>query len=285
MKETGYLVQAALIGLWWMGLASSPAIFAAFQYAGIPPVAFWAFLAPDLMFIAALSVVRAYRQAVALEHVILGAFGYATLYCCNAMLLTGSGVLPTGLMLAGLAYNLFLCFDRSLFRAASSASPLRNGVKTLIQIVCIWVLALVIVPLVILDAFGSRVLPQPGLGLWMGATMFIGFSLLGLASSYYMVRDGGGTPLPLDQTTTLVVSGPYRCVRNPMAVAGIGQGLSVALVFQSLPVLIYAILGALVWHLVVRPVEERDMVQRFGEPYVAYRSRVGCWIPRFRTTA
>ena len=58
-----------------------------------------------------------------------------------------------------------------------------------------------------------------------------------------MVRDGEGTPLPLDQTNRLVVSGPYYYVRNPMAIAGIGQGLSVALIFQSLPVGIYSLLG------------------------------------------
>ena len=100
-----------------------------------------------------------------------------------------------------------------------------------------------------------------------------------------MVRDGAGTPLPLDQTNNLVVTGPYQYVRNPMAIAGVGQGLAIAIVFQSVPILIYSLLGALVWHLVVRPIEERDMAQRFGESYLRYRQRVSCWIPSLRPRA
>lgn len=94
------------------------------------------------------------------------------------------------------------------------------------------------------------------------------------------MRDGAGTPLPLDQTKQLVLSGPYRFVRNPMAVAGVGQGLAIACLFQSLPLAVYALLGAVVWHWVVRPFEEEDLAARFGRSYQDYRARVRCWIPR-----
>ena len=280
MKETAYLLQAALISVWWVGLASSQFFFAAFQFDEIPPTAFLAFFAPDIILIAGLSTARAYHKNAAFEYVILGAFGYASLYCVNATVLTASGYLPTALMLLGLAYNAFLCFNNSLFRT-SSANLTRNVVKTLIQIVCIWVLALIVTPYVILDAFDALAMPNFGIWLYVGAFLFTCCSALGLSSSYFMVRDGAGTPLPLDQTNNLVVTGPYQYVRNPMAIAGVGQGLAIAIVFQSVPILIYAFLGALVWHLVVRPIEERDMAQRFGESYLLYRQRVSCWIPSF----
>jgi protein-S-isoprenylcysteine O-methyltransferase Ste14 len=281
MKETAYLLQAALISAWWVSLASSQLIFNAFQFDKIPPTAFWAFLAPDVVLIAALSAVRAYRENAAIEYVILGAFAYASLYCANATVLTASGYLPTAFMLVGLAYNAFLCFNGSLFRT-SKTSVGRNASKTLIQVVCIWVLALVVIPHVILDAFDALTWPSRGGWLYVGALLFASASLLGLTSAYFMVRDGAGTPLPLDQTNNLVVSGPYHYVRNPMAIAGIGQGIAIAIVFQSVPILIYSALGALVWHLVVRPAEERDMAQRFGQPYEIYRRQVSCWIPSFR---
>ncbi|MCY2982034.1 MAG: hypothetical protein NTY15_00160 [Planctomycetota bacterium] len=51
---------------------------------------------------------------------------------------------------------------------------------------------------------------------------------------------------------------------------------------STVPILIYSVLGALVWHLVVRPSEERDMSQRFGEPHEVYRRQVSCWMPTFR---
>ena len=281
MKETAYLLQAALIGAWWAGLASSQYFFAAFQFDEIPPTAFWAFFAPDIVLIGALSTVRAYYKHDSLDYIILGAFGYAALYCCNATVLTASGFLPTTLMIMGLAYNCFLCFNNSLFRTSTS-NRMRNAIKTLVQIACIWILTLAAIPYVILDAFGGAIIPELGWWFYAGSILFFGFSLLGLISSYFLVRDGDGTPLPLDQTNHLVLSGPYQHVRNPMAIAGIGQGLAIAIVFQSAPILAYSLLGALIWHFAVRPFEERVMVRRFGESYLEYRRRVSCWIPTIR---
>lgn len=278
MKETAYLLQAALISVWWVGLALSQSFFEAFQFDEIPPAAFWAFFAPDIVVIAASSVVRAHRKLPQLEYITLGAFGYAALYCVNATILTSSGYLPTGLMLMGLGYNLFLCFNESLFRNASTTFSL-NVAKTLIQIVCIWMMALVVIPYVFLDAFETLVMPPMGMQFILGAFAFALCSVLGLMSSYFLVRDGSGTPLPLDQTNELVMTGPYRFVRNPMAIAGIGQGIAIAVIFQSAPILTYSLLGAIVWHFVVRPIEERDMVRRFGDGYEEYRQRVSCWIP------
>ncbi len=285
MKETAYLLQAALIAAWWVGLASSQTFFAAFQFDTIPATAFWAFFAPDIALIAFLSVVRAYRRLAKLEYIILGAFGYAALYCCNATLLTGSGFLPTGLMLLGLAYNAFLCFHQSLFRKSTSTGLAAIAIKTFIQIICIWTLTLAVIPYVILDAFDALAWPRPGFWLCAGIALFAICSLLGLASSFFLVRDGAGTPLPLDQTRELVVTGPYRYVRNPMAIAGIGQGLAIAAMFQSTAILGYALLGAVIWHAAVRPFEEQDMARRFGRSYLDYRKRVICWLPRFRRSA
>lgn len=278
MKETGYLVQAALVCVWWLGLATSRTFFEAFQYDGMTAASFWAFFAPDIVLIAGLSVVRAYRNVPAIELIVLGAFAYAALYCCNATALTTSGYLPTGLMLLGLFYNIFLCFDSFLFRNANS-SVAWNTAKTLVQIICIWVLALLVVPFVILDAFDLPLLPNFGTHTWIGGTLFALSSSLGLASSYIMVRYGDGTPLPLDQTNRLVISGPYRFVRNPMAIAGIGQGVAISILYQSIPILVYSLLGVVIWHAVVRPIEESDMERRFGDAYVQYRQRVPVWLP------
>jgi protein-S-isoprenylcysteine O-methyltransferase Ste14 len=214
-----------------MGLASSNRIFAAFQFDGIPPTAFWAFFAPDIIFIALLSAVRAYWKQSSLEYMILGAFGYASFYCCNATLLTFSGYLPTGLMALGLFYNVFLCFHAHLFRTASTGGKW-NTTKTVVQIVCIWFLTLVIIPYMILDAFHTAPIQYDEWRMIVGAVLFLSFSFLGLLSAYFMVREGDGTPLPLDQTNRLVTAGPYGYVRNPMAIAGIGQGLSVALLIR-----------------------------------------------------
>lgn len=91
---------------------------------------------------------------------------------------------------------------------------------------------------------------------------------------------GNGTPLPTATAPYLVVGGPYRFVRNPMALAGIVQGVAVGWYFGSLAVIAYAFTGALLWHFCVRPIEEADLQQRFPADYPQYREAVGLWLPR-----
>lgn len=280
MKETGYLLQSLLILAWWIGLTFSETFFAAFQFPGIPPIAFQAFLLPDLFLIAGLSVVRAYRKQRELEWIILGAFAYATLYCVQASLSTHGGYLGTVMMVFGLAYNLLLCFNRWSFQTAKNSSVLFNSIKTAIQIVSVWFATLVFIPHLLIQAFGSA--PAEWFSWRMNAALalFVACGLLGLVSSACMVVRGKGTPIPLDQTNALVTSGPYCYVRNPMAVAGIGQGIAVALALGSWATLLYSMLGILVWQLVVRPLEEEDLMKRFGSCYDHYRNHVPCWYPR-----
>ncbi|TWT50903.1 hypothetical protein Pla22_36460 [Rubripirellula amarantea] len=94
---------------------------------------------------------------------------------------------------------------------------------------------------------------------------------------------GDGTPLPTATAPKLVIAGPYRFVRNPMALAGIIQGIAVGWFFGSYVVVSYAVAGAFVWHWLVRPVEENDLQQRFGDSYADYRRRVRLWIPTLPT--
>lgn len=280
MKETGYLLQAFLILAWWIGLSVSESFFAAFQFPGIPPIAFKAFLGPDLCLIAGLSLVRGYRKQRELEWIILGAFAYATIYCVQATILTQGGYLGTVMMLVGLGYNSLLCFHRWSFLPAKHSGHWFNGAKTTIQIISVWFATLVFIPHLLVQAFGSTPAEWLSLRLNFAVVLFACCGLLGLSSSFWMVVIGKGTPIPLDQTNSLVTSGPYRFVRNPMAVAGIGQGIAVAVAWGSLAIFFYTLLGVVVWQLVVRPMEEEDLLARFGTDYEHYRKMVPCWYPR-----
>ena len=117
---------------------------------------------------------------------------------------------------------------------------------------------------------------------WWGGVLFVMGGLLGLASCITMSLVGRGTPLPADCARDLVVAGPYRYLRNPMAVAGLSQGVAVGLVLGSPMVVAYALVGGPIWHFFVRPWEEIDLERRFGEPYRQYRAAVRCWLPRLR---
>ena len=278
MKSTAYLFQASLILLWWIGLSMSSEFFSAFQFPEISPIAFKSFLAPYICVIAALSIFRAYKASRDVELIILGGFAFGTLYCINASILTHGGILATTLMTLGMCYNIFLVFQEELFAESQSSRLLTNAIKTIIQIICVWFITLVLFPWIIIQSFDLVSSPTE-LNSILSISLFILFSLLGLTSALVMVKNGEGTPLPSSQTKKLVQKGPSKYVRNPMAIAGLGQGIAIAIYFSSIHLVAYTILGAIVWQYVVRPIEERDMKNRFGEEYELYRQRVKCWVP------
>ncbi len=280
MKGTGYLLQATLISLWWIGLLLNQQFFDAFQFPGIGVKAFNAFLLPDLVIIALLSVIRAYNKKTLLEYIILGGFGFATLYCINATLLTGGGFISTTIMILGFCFNLFLVNAANVFRKSTSNSLLVNLTKTIFQILCVWLITLFVFPILILDAFEHTSIASYNIRI-LAILLFVFFSIIGLWSAYVMVKNGNGTPLPIDQTQKLVTKGTYKYVRNPMAIAGIGQGVAVSIYCLSIHIFIYSMIGAILWQFVVRPIEEENMIKRFGSEYEAYRKSIKCWIPTF----
>jgi len=282
LKGTAYLLQAALIMLWWIGLSIDQDFYRAFQFPGISSDAFNSFFAPDILVITLLSIIRAYKNIRALEFVILGGFSFGTLYCINASILTQGGYLATALMILGLCYNLFLVFQETAFRESQSSSFVHNGLKTFLQIICVWFITLAFIPWLILQAFEQSPSPQTEVYLTVGVLFLVSFSILGLSSAYTMVKNGNGTPLPIDQTNQLVLTGPYRYVRNPMAIAGLGQGIAVSIIFASIPILVYTMLGAFFWQFVVRPIEEKNLQKRFGKAYEEYKQKTGCWLPNFK---
>jgi protein-S-isoprenylcysteine O-methyltransferase Ste14 len=165
-------------------------------------------------------------------------------------------------------------------RVARPATRACNTAKTAAQIIVMWSVLLAAVPLALARAEGAWGLPRWPAQPVLGAGLFGAMSLLGLATANVLVRDGRGTPLPLDTARDLVVSGPYRYVRNPMAIFGFGQGLAVGLWLGSPAVLAYTAVGMLVWQWLARPWEEADLEARFGSRYLRYKAAVPCWIPR-----
>ncbi len=152
-----------------------------------------------------------------------------------------------------------------------------NVLKTLIQSAIFWMVFLYLIPsfLVKYDLWAFSPYTLSG---WF---LFFMFSILNLYSGFIMSYHGEGTPLPIDCTHKLVIRGPYKLLRNPMALAGIGQGLSVGIILGSPFIIIYALFGAFLWHFWVRPLEEKDLENRFGSQYIEYKSDIRCWIPKF----
>ena len=103
-----------------------------------------------------------------------------------------------------------------------------------------------------------------------------------LWSIYVQFTRGRGTPVPVMATQKLIVRPPYSYCRNPMALGTIIAYLGLSVVAESLGAVLVVALGAVALLAYIRLVEEKEMVARFGEAYLAYRRRVPFIIPRLR---
>ena len=154
---------------------------------------------------------------------------------------------PIGLVIFGVFTGLFVILAVLVNRWLSLGWPLSNGLSWLIT-----------VPLIAIGV---------GLTAWS-------------ASHFLKVK---GTPVPFNPPPTLVMTGPYQFVRNPMLTGvflllfEIGfaiKSLSLVVLFTPLFIL------ANVWEL--KEIEEPELVKRLGEDYVAYQKRTPMFIPKMR---
>ncbi|VXC48494.1 conserved membrane hypothetical protein [Arthrobacter sp. 9V] len=290
-----YFAVQAMAGLaWWVGVFLSPAIRTA-TLGSLDPVAVAAFDIPLFVIgsgVAALGVRAA--AAVATGWTVLVAIALATYATITTE--AGWGVL---IMLAAAACSVialsFVVRGRVptelivqgpfAFRPASTRrGTAANVTATMGQLLFFWGFFLLILPSAIwwLEQRWLLALPFPAAAAPTGLMLLVLASALGIASAVTMSSTGGGTPLPSAMPNRLVIAGPYKWVRNPMAVAGISQGAAVGLMLGSWLVVAYAVVGSLLWNYAVRPHEEADLERRFGAEFQRYRHSVRCWIPRLR---
>jgi protein-S-isoprenylcysteine O-methyltransferase Ste14 len=174
------------------------------------------------------------------------------------------------------------------FRPAPERGRRSHLLHSLAQLVCFWAAFLVAVPVVIRWAevrlrLDWSWLDGPAIAS-SGVVVFALGSAVGLWSCVSMALLGEGTPLPASAGRILVVAGPYRFVRNPMAAAGAVQTIGAGLYLGSWLVVLSAFAGGIVWNTFIRPEEESDLAQRFGSPYERYRNTVRCWVPSLRAS-
>jgi protein-S-isoprenylcysteine O-methyltransferase Ste14 len=290
-----FLLQGFAVAAWWALLALRPDARALFLPPHNDASALLAFAAPDLALLAVGSLVtslalrRGSGWALPVSWLVAGAVDYATLYVLVWAALCGGGWLGFVMMAPSALISTTLALDLAaaqlpLFRQAGPAPARWNLIKTFLHIVAFWSFFLALLP-----SFLAHVEKQMG---WpqfafrgqtvLAAAALAALSALGLGCGWIMAHRGDGTPLPLDATRRLVISGPYAYVRNPMAMAGLGQALAVGIGLGSPLVLAYVALGGAVWNWLVRPSEEADLVRHFGDDYERYRRAVKCWLPRLR---
>ena len=115
----------------------------------------------------------------------------------------------------------------------------------------------------------------------VGAAL-LALGLIGLLDSFRRFAvEGLGTPAPVFPTRTLVVTGLYRHVRNPMYCGVVAAIIGQALLFGSATLLVYAGVVWLAFHLFVIAYEEPRLRATYEPRYDDFRAHVRRWIPRF----
>ena len=94
--------------------------------------------------------------------------------------------------------------------------------------------------------------------------------------------DGQGTLAPWDPPRQLVVTGPYRYVRNPMISGVLFVLFGEALILLSRPQLSWALTFLLINAVYIPLLEEPQLRVRFGTSYDEYCDHVPRLVPRLR---
>jgi protein-S-isoprenylcysteine O-methyltransferase Ste14 len=287
-----FAVQAIGSAAWWVGVLLSPWVRDA-TLGSLEPVVVAILDVPLFVGASALAAFGLRWAAVVATGwtgiVTIAMAVYATLTNeagWGVLLMTAAAfgsVLALALVLIGRVPTEWMLAGSFAFRPANAnAGAPAHLLLTATQIVVFWGFFLAVIPLAL--AFAERrwmlALLFPPAAVPLGVVALVLASSLGLWSAAAISTRGGGTPLPAAMPNRLVIAGPYRVIRNPMAVAGIVQGVGVGLLLSSWLVIAYAVSGALLWNFVVRPLEESDLAARFGDEYRSYRSAVRCWWPR-----
>jgi protein-S-isoprenylcysteine O-methyltransferase Ste14 len=130
-------------------------------------------------------------------------------------------------------------------------------------------------------AFGLTT-PLAGIVVLAGAALLVVGLVLFYRTVSLFAAVGRGTLAPWDPTRRLVVLGPYRHVRNPMITGVLSVLLAEGLILGSVSILVAGAIFFAVNATYIPLVEERGLIERFGDSYLAYKRNVPRWIPRLR---
>jgi len=282
-----FAAQAIAGAAWWIAVFAVPAV-RELTLGSLHPFAVAVFDVPLFVVASALAAFEVKPAAfvatgwTALVAIALAVYATVTTEAGWGVLLmvaaAGGSLAALSLMVLGRIPTELIIAGPFAFKQARIES--RHVLVTAAQVVVFWGLFLVVGPLVIVFLEMRWGIGLAFDGFAVGLVVLVLASALGIWSAITMSTLGKGTPLPSAMANQLVIAGPYRFVRNPMAVAGIVQGAAIGLLFSSWLVVVYAVLGSLLWNYAVRPLEEADLEERFGVDYVRYRDAVRCRIPR-----
>ena len=121
-----------------------------------------------------------------------------------------------------------------------------------------------------------RIHPDPFFGFVLGVVIAIPCILILIKA----MQDGGEEHMKLSKETKLH-AGIYKHIRHPGVVGEMPLYVLVALFVNSLFLALWMLFFVVIYVPFYIYFEEKDLIKRFGAPYIEYRNQTGALIPKF----
>jgi protein-S-isoprenylcysteine O-methyltransferase Ste14 len=185
-------------------------------------------------------------------------------------------VLAGLLVVGGLAISAYFRRQANSTRADVSGD---DGPFKVLRIVGLVFLGVLLTNLVVPSWVDWTTVPLPTEVRHGGAALSAG----ALPMFIWVFRSLGGNVTPTARTRhdhELVTGGPYRWIRHPLYTFGVLFWAGICLLTANW--LLSLLLGVAFTGIVLRtPLEEQELVEAFGDDYLAYMERTGRYVPRF----
>lgn len=93
-----------------------------------------------------------------------------------------------------------------------------------------------------------------------------------------LMKKGETTVKPHLKPSNLIISGPFKFTRHPMYLGMLSILLGAAIIASSLVSFIFPLIYIVLMEVLFIPMEERNLVEVFGEDYSEYKKKVRKWI-------
>jgi protein-S-isoprenylcysteine O-methyltransferase Ste14 len=103
---------------------------------------------------------------------------------------------------------------------------------------------------------------------------------IALWTVYVQIKRGLGTPIPMLPPEKLLVRGPYKYCRNPMALGAYIYYFGICFCLGSASAFSIVIIFIIILTLYIKIEEEPDLEKRFGQAYMEYQRQTPFIIPK-----
>ncbi len=129
---------------------------------------------------------------------------------------------------------------------------------------------------------GEEVFSPRSAAMILGALFFVTGLPWVVWAVFWQLSRGKGTPVPIVPTKEFLPSGPYRYCRNPMMLGFFLYLSGWAAFFNRPGSWIAAVVLVILLVLEIKLIEEKELEERFGDAYRAYKKKTPFLLPRLR---